>query len=149
MPRFSCWLAGNREGLRLSGSPGLGSALVPLPSCGATLCSLWKPHTQSTLHIALMSCPSPWSVPASHTSLRAASFSFSGRSLPWTPLPWLWSWGESPSPGLSLTAIWGVSQIQKNICKGLRRPGMVQLGPSLCSLIRPRLLTVFSSGSEA
>ena len=77
MSRLACWLVGSGEGLRLSGSPGLGSALVPLPSCGATLCPLWKLHTQSTFHIALVSCPGPWEVPAPHTSLKAASFSFS------------------------------------------------------------------------
>lgn len=85
--RFSSWLVGGRGGLGLSWSWRAGnSALISLPSSMSALCPFWKPHTQSTLNIALMSCFSPQGGPAHphpSPSIRATSLSFSGRSLLW------------------------------------------------------------------
>lgn len=77
-------------GGQLRGHPALSelvcrdSALIPLPSSSSALCPFWKPHTQSTLNIAVDELP--WAPGRSwlpNTSLKAIFLSFSVRSLPW------------------------------------------------------------------
>lgn len=70
------------------------STLIPLPSSSSALCPFWKPHTQSTFNIALMSFPGPLGGPSPPPP-----------ASPWGQLPFHFLGGHCPglfSPGCDL-----------------------------------------------
>lgn len=132
------------------------AAVLPFVLPGSPSCP--PPNIHSTLNKSFMSCRTPgrswpWAHPWGHFPFifwEVTALAMSHRTLPLAVIP-----GTLLQLLFLLTAVWGLCQIQENVCEALQKPEMLQpadLGPgapssnTLYFLIKPR--TISTSGLE-